>query len=60
LKSIKGGFTLTALMTNSGEKLGTDLRIGQPSCCGLYREPFSQEQWLCPSLFTTSRKIDMH
>jgi hypothetical protein len=23
-----------------GEKLGTDLRIGQPACCELCREPF--------------------
>jgi hypothetical protein len=30
----------TASMANSKEKLGTDPWIGQPSCCGLCREPF--------------------
>jgi hypothetical protein len=34
------GFGSTASMVGSGEKLGTDLRIGQPTCCGLCREPF--------------------
>jgi hypothetical protein len=34
------GFTPTALLVGSGEKLGTDPRIGQPACCGLCREPF--------------------
>jgi hypothetical protein len=33
-------FTPTTLMAGSGEKLGTNLWIGQPSCCGLCREPF--------------------
>jgi hypothetical protein len=27
-------------MAGLGEKLGTDPWIGQPACCGLYREPF--------------------
>jgi hypothetical protein len=36
----EGGFTPTASMVASGEKLGTDLWIGQPTCCGLCREPF--------------------
>jgi hypothetical protein len=27
-------------MAGSGEKQGTDPRIGQASCCGLCREPF--------------------
>jgi hypothetical protein len=27
-------------MASSGEKLGMDLRIGQPLCCGLCRESF--------------------
>jgi hypothetical protein len=47
-------------MTGSGEKLDTDRQIGQPPCCGLCQEPFSQEQWLCPSLLMTSRKVAMH
>jgi hypothetical protein len=29
-----------ASLAGSGEKLGTDPRIGQPACCGLCREPF--------------------
>jgi hypothetical protein len=36
----KIGFATTALMAVSGEKLGTNLQIGQPTCCGLCREPF--------------------
>jgi hypothetical protein len=40
LTSIEGGFTLTASMVGLEEKLRTDPRIGQPSCCGLDREPF--------------------
>jgi hypothetical protein len=35
----KVGFAPTASMVVLGEKLGTDPRIGQPSCCGLGREP---------------------
>jgi hypothetical protein len=34
------GFTPTASMAGSGEKLGTDPRIGHPLCYGLCREPF--------------------
>jgi hypothetical protein len=34
------GFTPTASLVGSGEKLGTDPRIGQPARCGLCREPF--------------------
>jgi hypothetical protein len=34
------GFTLTASMAILREKLGTDPRIGQPTCCELCREPF--------------------
>jgi hypothetical protein len=33
-------FAPTTSLVGSGEKLGMDLRIGQPVCCGLYREPF--------------------
>jgi hypothetical protein len=29
-----------ASLAGSGEKLGTDLLIGQSACCGLCREPF--------------------
>jgi hypothetical protein len=34
------GFTPTTSLVGSGEKLGTDPRIGQSACCGLCREPF--------------------
>jgi hypothetical protein len=34
------GFASTASLVGSGEKLGTDLQIGQLVCCGLCREPF--------------------
>jgi hypothetical protein len=40
LPSIEGGFTPTALMAGSGEKLSTDLQISQSAYCGLCREPF--------------------
>jgi hypothetical protein len=40
LPSTKGGLTTTASMAGSKEKLGTDPRISQPSCCGLCWEPF--------------------
>jgi hypothetical protein len=36
----KVGFTPTASLVVLGEKLGTDPRIGQPSCNGLCWEPF--------------------
>jgi hypothetical protein len=32
--------TPPASLAGSGEKLGTDPRNGQPTCCGLCREPF--------------------
>jgi hypothetical protein len=34
------GFALAASMVCSGEKLGADPWIDQPTCCGLCREPF--------------------
>jgi hypothetical protein len=40
LPSTEGGFTPTASMTVLGEKLGTDLWIGQVACCELGRESF--------------------
>jgi hypothetical protein len=30
----------TDSFVGSGEKLGTDSRVGQPTCCGLCKEPF--------------------
>jgi hypothetical protein len=38
--SIEGWLFSTASLAVLGEKLGTDPWIGQPSYCGLYREPF--------------------
>jgi hypothetical protein len=37
---IEGGFTPTASMASSGERLGTDKWISQSSCYGLCWEPF--------------------
>jgi hypothetical protein len=34
------GFAPTTSLVGSGEKLGTDPRIGQPTYCGLRRELF--------------------
>jgi hypothetical protein len=34
------GFTSTASLIGSREKLDTDPRIDQPVCCGLCRDPF--------------------
>jgi hypothetical protein len=34
------GFAPTSSMAVLGEKLGTDPRIGKPTCCEMYREPF--------------------
>jgi hypothetical protein len=34
------GFAPTASIAVPGEKLGTNLWIGQPTCCDLCREPF--------------------
>jgi hypothetical protein len=33
------GFAPTTSLVGSGEKLGTDPRIGQPACCRLCQEP---------------------
>jgi hypothetical protein len=40
LTSTEGDFTPTSSMAGSGEKLGTETQISQPSCCGLCQEPF--------------------
>jgi hypothetical protein len=58
LTSTEGGFTPTISMVSLGEKLGTDqsvvmLWIGS-------RVFFSREQWLCPPLLMTSRKVVIH
>jgi hypothetical protein len=58
LTSTEGDFTLTASMVGLGEKLGTDPQIGQLVMLWIgSRALFSQEQWLCPSLLTASRKV---
>jgi hypothetical protein len=46
-----------ASLAGSGEKLGVDARIGQPACCGLCREPFSQEQWDMSKSVGASQKV---
>jgi hypothetical protein len=40
LLSTEGGFAPTASIVTLGKKLGMDPRIGQPACCGLYRDSF--------------------
>jgi hypothetical protein len=50
-------FAPTTSLDGSGEKLGTDPWINQPTCCGLCREPFSREQWPCSTLLMTVQKI---
>jgi hypothetical protein len=40
LSSTEGGFTPTASLVVLGERLGTDLWIGQSVCCGLFQESF--------------------
>jgi hypothetical protein len=47
----------TASLVGSGEKLGTDPRIGWPACCGLCREPFSQKQWDMSKSIGISQKV---
>jgi hypothetical protein len=40
LSSTEAWFKYTASLVGLGEKLGTDVRIDQPTCCGLCQEPF--------------------
>jgi hypothetical protein len=47
-----------ASLAGSGEKLGTDLRIGQPTCCGLCREYFFLESsGICPNLSASRERL---
>jgi hypothetical protein len=55
----KVDFAPTALLIGSGEKLGTDSWIGQPSCYGLHREPFFWEQWSYSTLLMTTQNVAM-
>jgi hypothetical protein len=48
LTLIDGGFTPIASMAGSGEKLGMDPWIGQPSCCRLCRESFFSRAVVLP------------
>jgi hypothetical protein len=41
------GFAPTVSLASSGEKLGTDLRIGQRCTVDCVGSPSSQEQWAC-------------
>jgi hypothetical protein len=40
MPSTEGGFSPTTSMAGSGEKLGMDPWIGQPSCCEICQAPF--------------------
>jgi hypothetical protein len=41
------------------ERMGTDPLVGQPVCCGLYRESFSEEQWDPAKSIGVSRSVAM-
>jgi hypothetical protein len=45
-------------LAGSGEKLGTDPRIGQPACCRLCREPFFlRSSGICPNLSASHERL---
>jgi hypothetical protein len=49
--------TSTASLVGSGEKLGTDPRVGQPACCGLCREPFLGSSGIHPNLSVSHKRL---
>jgi hypothetical protein len=44
-------------LAGSGEKLGTDPRIGQRRAMDCVRSPSSQEQWVCSILSMTHERL---
>jgi hypothetical protein len=50
-------FTPTVLLAGSGEKLGTDPRIGQWRAVDCVGSPFSREQWACSTLLMTHERL---
>jgi hypothetical protein len=50
-------FAPTASLAGSGEKLGTDLRIGQRRAVDCVRSSFSREQWACSTLSMTHERL---
>jgi hypothetical protein len=51
------GFALTASLASSGEKLGTDPRIGQRRALDYVGSPSSREQWACSTLSMTHKRL---
>jgi hypothetical protein len=51
------GFAPTASLAGSGEKLGTDPRIGQRRAVDCVGSPSSREQWACSTLSMTHKKV---
>jgi hypothetical protein len=51
------GFASTASLAGSGEKLGTDPRIGQRCAVNYVRSPSSREQWACSTLSMTRERL---
>jgi hypothetical protein len=50
-------FTPTASLAGSGEKLGTDPRIGQQRVVDCVGSPSSWEQWACSTLSMTRERL---
>jgi hypothetical protein len=51
------GFAPTASLADSGEKLGTDPRIGQWRAVDCVGSPSSREQWACSTLSMTRERL---
>jgi hypothetical protein len=51
------GFAPTASLAGSGEKLGTDPRIGQRRAVDCVGSHSSREQWACSTLSMTRKRL---
>jgi hypothetical protein len=51
------GFAPTASLAGSGEKLGTDPRIGQWRAVDCVGSPSSREQWACSTLSIACERL---
>jgi hypothetical protein len=51
------GLRAPTSLAGSGEKLGTDPRIGQPVCCGLCQEPFFSRAVTLSNGIDVSQKV---
>jgi hypothetical protein len=50
-------FAPTTSLAGSGEKLGTDPRIGQRRAVDCVGDPSSREQWACSTLSMTRERL---